>query len=671
MFRRYFFPMVLAVVLTSCINTEDKQAAKLLSSDYPELYEAVFKRNADRLMAFTGHEDSLVARQAWRALMSTPLSSEQTDSLITLALDANTIEAWMAVANQPLDIRKAARLQRIWNASPEKRKGISYAIGRAGFWQSLIQLLIRFDELTESDYEFEAALAMSRIAGKGVNNESTEEKIVNRALNTDDTNIAVAYLYGFYRNDYKFKSDSARQKLWQHFKADDKSLLSQYILRIVGEEHLSEIKPEWVSGMNIQLAVELSQLLGRAEWTDNHQSLFACLFDYPNPVVRTQAVEALSEHPAHISKLQPQLKSLLAGDVNNGQIWLKALYNLVLAGNPVTDRQLQQAIEKASGDRFLMPVYYQIMAELKTEPEFLVLLEDEIQNREGKRRLFAVNALGEWWSQLDEDAKSSYKDKVGTLSKIIFNEGSRSSVYAAAGFLLDEMLYEANEFEVIENTLNRFRLPGDIEVYQALTGIAKQRFEEQAGPLIDSLAAMKDPALNRFLKQQKWDVPSLGEVKSRAFRKPDWDRLAELGSHPELSLTTEKGTILIKLDVLAAPVTIAAIDSLVRAGTYDGVSFHRVVPNFVIQGGDIESGDGFGNAGFVLPTEASEKHFKRGVVGIASAGTDTESSQFFIMHQWKPHLNNKYTIIGEVVEGMSVVDRIMQGDKIISAEIEN
>jgi len=673
MFSRYIFPLVLLVFFTSssCLNTEKRQAAEILTNHYPNLYEAVFDRNAEQLMAFTAHKDSVVARQAWRALMSTPLSSEQTDSLITLAFDANTPVAWMAVANQYLDISKAARLQRIWNASPEKRKGISYAVGRAGFRQSLNLIMLRFDEVTSSEYEFEAALAISRLANNGMINESTEEKLVNRALNSDDTYVAIAYLYGFYRNDYKFKSDSARQKLWQHFKAEENSLLSKYILKIVGEEYIHEIKSEWISAMNVQMAVELVQLLGRTEWSDNHKILLSRLLEYPNPVVKTQALLALGEHSEHILKLQQELELLLSKEGQEARIWLEAMYNITLAGVPVSEQQLRQARGKAADDGFLVPVYYRIMAEAVSEQEFVKLLDNEVQNQKGKQRLFAVNALGEWWSQLDEETKREYEEVVRTLTETIFKEGSRSSVYAAAGFLLDAFLYDTNEFHVIEKTLKRFSLPNDIEVYQAFTGIVKQRFEEQGRSLIDSLAAIKDPALNRFLKQQEWDLPGVEDPKKRAFRKPDWQRLAEMGSSPDLILHTDKGTIRIELDVLAAPVTISAIDSLVGAAAYEETPFHRVVPNFVIQGGDIESGDGFGNAGFVLPTEASEKHFKRGMVGIASAGTDTESSQFFIMHQWKPHLNNKYTIIGEVVEGLSVVDRITVGDRVLYAEIEN
>src|SRR5699024_9094785 len=142
------------------------------------------------------------------------------------------------------------------------------------------------------------------------------------------------------------------------------------------------------------------------------------------------------------------------------------------------------------------------------------------------------------------------------------------------------------------------------------------------------------------------------------FRMPNWERLWQLGRHPIWVMHTEKGEIKIQLNTLSAPATIAAIDSLSRAGVYDGVPFHRVAPNFVIPSGEIERHDGSGGPECVSPTEPSETWFVRGAAGIASAGPDTAGSQYFIMHQWSPHLNGNYTRFGKVVDGMDIVDQI-------------
>jgi len=107
-----------------------------------------------------------------------------------------------------------------------------------------------------------------------------------------------------------------------------------------------------------------------------------------------------------------------------------------------------------------------------------------------------------------------------------------------------------------------------------------------------------------------------------------------------------------------------------QEGRYDGVAFHRVVPNFVAQGGDFTSGDGFGGPGFTIRSEFTEVPYLRGGAGMASAGKDTEGSQFFFTHSMQPHLDGAYTTFGWVISGMDVVDRLDVGDRIVRATIE-
>jgi cyclophilin family peptidyl-prolyl cis-trans isomerase len=107
---------------------------------------------------------------------------------------------------------------------------------------------------------------------------------------------------------------------------------------------------------------------------------------------------------------------------------------------------------------------------------------------------------------------------------------------------------------------------------------------------------------------------------------------------------------------------------LARRGFYRSLSFHRVVPNFVIQGGD-PRGDGWGGAGYSLRSEFSSLTYETGTVGIASAGKDTEGPQFFVTQSPQPHLDGRYTIIGKVVSGMAVVDTILVGDHILDVKI--
>jgi peptidylprolyl isomerase len=115
---------------------------------------------------------------------------------------------------------------------------------------------------------------------------------------------------------------------------------------------------------------------------------------------------------------------------------------------------------------------------------------------------------------------------------------------------------------------------------------------------------------------------------------------------------------------------VATISQFARDGRYDGVPFHRVVPNFVVQGGDFERGDGWGGPGFAIRSEFTRIPYGRGTIGMASAGKDTEGSQFFLTHSMQPHLDGRYTAFGAVVEGMDVVDRLLPNDTLRSARVE-
>ena len=130
---------------------------------------------------------------------------------------------------------------------------------------------------------------------------------------------------------------------------------------------------------------------------------------------------------------------------------------------------------------------------------------------------------------------------------------------------------------------------------------------------------------------------------------------------PHVYIETDKGTIEIELDVLDAPITAQNFMTLASKGYFDGLSFHRVVPNFVVQGGD-PRGDGDGGPGYTIRDELNQEPYLRGTVGMALAWRDTGGSQFFITHAPQPHLDARYTVFGRVVSGMEVLDAINQWD---------
>jgi cyclophilin family peptidyl-prolyl cis-trans isomerase/HEAT repeat protein len=137
----------------------------------------------------------------------------------------------------------------------------------------------------------------------------------------------------------------------------------------------------------------------------------------------------------------------------------------------------------------------------------------------------------------------------------------------------------------------------------------------------------------------------------------------------DLIVETDQGTMRIRLDVTNAPVHASHLADLARKGFYDGLAWHRVVPDFVVQGG-CPRGDGSGNAGATLPLEPTRTPFERGTLGMPRSGhPDTGGCQLFICHSRAPHLDVQYSAIGRVVEGLDVIDRIDVGSKIVRVRV--
>ena len=133
---------------------------------------------------------------------------------------------------------------------------------------------------------------------------------------------------------------------------------------------------------------------------------------------------------------------------------------------------------------------------------------------------------------------------------------------------------------------------------------------------------------------------------------------------------TAKGVIKVDLLPEKAPLTVANFVNLAQRGFYDGLSFHRVIADFMIQGGCPE-GSGRGGPGYRFEDETGNGvGHERGVLSMANAGPNTNGSQFFITHVATPWLDGRHTVFGKVVEGLDVVDAVAQGDKINSVKIE-
>ena len=179
-------------------------------------------------------------------------------------------------------------------------------------------------------------------------------------------------------------------------------------------------------------------------------------------------------------------------------------------------------------------------------------------------------------------------------------------------------------------------------------------------------------------------VGVVSQIKKENQMAKQWSKPPEMQIDPKKTyrarMETDNGAMVIELFADKAPVTVNNFVFLAREGYYDGVIFHRVIANFMAQGGD-PTGTGRGGPGYKFQDEfhPSLKHSKRGILSMANAGPGTNGSQFFITHGPTPHLDNRHTVFGQIVEGEDVLMSIPERDpmnvgapavKILSVAIE-
>ncbi|NRB45166.1 MAG: peptidylprolyl isomerase [Verrucomicrobiales bacterium] len=140
----------------------------------------------------------------------------------------------------------------------------------------------------------------------------------------------------------------------------------------------------------------------------------------------------------------------------------------------------------------------------------------------------------------------------------------------------------------------------------------------------------------------------------------------------KITMKTDKGNLSITIYAADTPMTAASFLNLASRGYYDGIIFHRVIPNFMVQGGD-PTGTGSGGPGYQFDDEclSSLKHDKPGILSMANAGPGTNGSQFFITHGPQSHLDGMHTVFGHVTEGQDVVDAIEGGDSILGIDVHD
>lgn len=317
------------------------------------------------------------------------------------------------------------------------------------------------------------------------------------------------------------------------------------------------------------------------------------------------------------------------------------LYNAIIkSGNDTSGVAAEvRRLYAASGNAYQKSLLLSIASRGTSSKEFL--LEELIHAKDLVIKTAAAQALVDMNYRKDMNEKDL--DEFVYVYKRAIEDGDPGVVGTVCSALADSAFNyrkRIKDVSFLHSARKRLHLPKDIESLQ---------------PLEDAIAYLEGRKAPDRLRN--------------SFSHPiDWTLVKSIYKDQRVSIRTDHGEIVLRLLVDEAPGSVGNFVDLVQKKYYDGRYVHRVVPNFVMQTG-CNRGDGFGSEDYAIRSEFSLRSYDTGSVGYASAGKDTEGTQWFITHCPTPHLDGRYSIFAVVEEGMTVVNQVSLGDKIISVNL--
>lgn len=372
-------------------------------------------------------------------------------------------------------------------------------------------------------------------------------------------------------------------------------------------------------------------------------------------------IESLDDPNIHVAQLAAEYL-YVNGNVRGIEIYREltgnnypwqvqsALYKAILRHVPnryINTRTIVKSEVKAlynsTKSNYAKAAYLQAMAEdVLSYTEVYEMAKD---NTSAVIKTALVQSLGttlrspKWSYAFNTRAKDRYaKGEITAYFEKMVGQGDVGQLAEIGTLLSDQDLnLKLNTFDYgfLNDAINKLSLPKDLESFNFL---------------VDAINFLQDTTMQK--------------VESMNVKDIDWTMLQEVSDSTSATIRTNRGDILLALKPSTAPGTVSNFISLAQDNFYDDKVFHRVVPNFVAQGG-CPRGDGYGSLDYTIRSEVPDVSYnKEGKVGMASAGNHTESCQFFITHSPTMHLDGNYTIFAEVIDGMDIVHQLQIGDRI-------
>ncbi len=627
------------------------QAERNAQKIFPLLTSKTPAIRARAAFSLASIQDSL-ATPLLLALLKDPVSSVRADVAFALGqtADSTVSNALLMAFAQEKDANVRQRLLE--------------ALGKKGSRSSLVEVASLVLPATLLHYQ---ALAIARYGLRGHHHPKAVQKLMDGLRATSpELRQNAAYYFGRVRQTtaWVFVADQVRD-IFDRLNQNDPALM--YLAAALGRlndpqdlvrlRKISVASPDWRIRYNAVMA-----FAGRAQDEVVQQALFTSLSDQ-NEHVRMAAATVLMR----TSQLSPSFDF----DRRKGYFFqypedfrVSGLFlPLFAATEPTVIRTwLKDAATTTEAKRIGLGALGRA-----TDQDSWQYLSQATQVENQTVATAAFEALASRWRSHKPDSL-----RTEAYFSVIQQALSRKKLplsYAAVGLLADKRFKPFGSVNVLLGVFKEANLPNELEVAtEALASLGKLG-DTAALPLLRGTTEHPHQvireAATRALQNLTGEKRATTAKRTPNERPIDWEFLKKVGNNPTLRFETNKGVFHAHLLTEQAPQTVQTILQLVAEGRYSANTWHRVVSNFVIQAGDIQHAGGFGGPDFSIRSEFTRVPYQRGTLGMASAGKDTEGSQFFVTHSMQPHLDGNYTAFGHVPErDWPVVDAILQGDVI-------
>jgi len=553
---------------------------------------------------------------------------------------------------------------RLWKEKDEKTvREILNAIGRCGSSGSLAMLI---DNLRKISPKFKPyiAEAFARFSIRRVRDMNTYPVLVSMLK---DKSCAEEAMYALMRINDSSVANIYSDEILPYLKHKSPHV-RMWSATILGNSTDGKIKQQLVgvAKNDVDWRVRVNALRAlRNSPLKSIENTIKLLAEYKNEHVSLTALSTL-EGLLSDNEIRSQ-QSFFKNIVTNSKRYTSRQRGeaALILGRRMKDSAVKFLEAQLNDDMALRPYIIKALGETKSLQAFETVSSD-IRHSAPLVRIVAIEAS----QKIAGIASESFQRQFLTEATVAFNQKDAGISLTAAAAFEDTLFSKSLRKEFLQYLVDAYQAmdnPNDLEpmvelqnVFAELADSASLKAVEKG--LLEEDAVIREAA-GRAYKAITGKASLTKNITSeyKPFYRPEDLELVQKCTGAEI--TTNKGKIKITFAKEAAPFTVLNFILLAKKKFYDGLTFHRVVSNFVIQGGD-PLGNGSGGPGYSIRTEVHpDAHYTTGAVGMASAGKDTEGSQFFITHSPAPHLDGRYTIFAYTKE-MNVVDKIMVGDKI-------